>query len=58
VIAIDRGSMAWDMARHEITLKRITPNRDQWLYDLAYKQWTLEEIAAGEAWEHLKKRYT
>jgi len=57
-IAMDRGSMAWDMARHEISLEQFMPDRMQWLYDLAYKQWLLEEIADGEAWEHLKKRYT
>jgi len=57
VIAIDEGAMAWDLARHEITLERYMPDRTQWLYDLAYKQWLPEEIANGEAWEHLKKRY-
>jgi len=58
-IAMDRGSMTWDygMARHEISLERYTPNRTQWLYDLAYKQWTIDEMARGEAWEHLRQRY-
>ena len=57
IIAIDKGAMGWDMAQHEISLDRITPDRTQWLYDLGYKQWTPKEIANGEAWEHLKKRY-
>jgi len=68
-IAMDRGSMAWDMAQHGIirdrpdrtewsyNLERITPDRTQWLYDLGYKQWLPEEIASGEAWAHLKRRY-
>ena len=28
--------------------------RGQWLNDLAYTQWTLDEIKNGAAWEHLK----
>ena len=58
VIAMDRGAMAWDMAQHEIILEHYLPDRTQWLYDLAYKQWTLEEISNGEAWAHLKRKYT
>ena len=57
-IGVDRGSLAWDMVQHEITLEQFMPDRTQWLYDLGYKQWTLKEIADGEAWEHLKRRYT
>jgi len=56
-IGMDRGSLAWDMVQHEISLEQFMPDRTQWLYDLGYKQWLLEEIASGEAWEHLKKRY-
>ncbi len=29
----------------------ITPNREQWAYNLAYRQWTLDEIASGDMWE-------
>ena len=30
--------------------------RTQWAYDLAYHQWTLDELASGEAWGHIRKR--
>ena len=30
-------------------------NRQQWLNDLAYTQWTNKEIRLGIAWEHYKK---
>ena len=30
-------------------------NREQWLHDLAYTQWTSKEIRLGHAWEHYKK---
>jgi hypothetical protein len=42
----DRGSMGWGMT-----------DRKEWLRKLAYCQWSLTEIAAGEAWAHLKQRY-
>lgn len=29
--------------------------REQWAYDLAYAQWTLEELASGQCWDHLKR---
>lgn len=57
VIAGDKGSMAWPVAAHEIGAELIRPDRTQWLHDLAYCQWTHEEIATGEAWAHLGKRY-
>lgn len=53
VIAMDKGSMAWDVAGHEI-VPPPQPDRTQWAYNLAYCQWTEEEIRNGDAWEHLK----
>jgi hypothetical protein len=29
-------------------------DREAWLHDMSYTQWSLAEIASGEAWEHLK----
>jgi hypothetical protein len=34
-----------------------TPAREQWLKNLSYCQWSLQEISNGSAWEHLKKKY-
>ena len=31
--------------------------RLQYLWNLAYHQWTLEEIASGEAWGHIRQRF-
>jgi len=31
-------------------------DRAQWAHDLAYCQWTHEEIATGDAWDHLKQK--
>lgn len=30
------------------------PARDQWISDIAYTQWSVDEMAAGRAWQHLK----
>lgn len=51
-VAMDEGSMAWSVAGHH-PLESITPDRHAWAADLAWSQWSLEEIAAGEAWAHL-----
>ena len=48
----DRGAMAWPVAARDWD-HRATPDRGQWAADLAYAQWTLDEIAAGTAWDHL-----
>lgn len=29
-------------------------DREPWLHNMSYKQWSLAEIASGEAWDHLK----
>jgi hypothetical protein len=57
VFAGDHGSMCWELANK--TLIRIDvpnrPSREQWLSDLCYAQWNLEELRSGEAWEHLSR---
>jgi hypothetical protein len=38
-----------------ITARWAREHREAWCYDLAYAQWSLAEIAAGHAWEHLRQ---
>jgi len=56
-ITMDEGAMAWEVTGHalESALDPVTPSRLQWAYDLAYCQWTKEEIEEGLAWEHLRR---
>jgi hypothetical protein len=56
-ITMDRGSMAWPVAAHEIDIIPFKTDRTQWARDLAYCQWSMEEIKSGQAWEHLKQHY-
>lgn len=54
--AMDKGSMAWPVTSHSLNEIPIRPDRRQWAYDLAYKQWTIEELAAGLPWSYLKEK--
>ena len=55
VIACDEGSMAWSIVGSDLRLVETPkhPDRAQWLNDLSYAQWSLEEMRSGEAWRHL-----
>ncbi len=56
VVAMDRGSMAWDVASHDLSEALVTPDRTAWSARLAYTQWSDGEISGGDAWEHLKRK--
>lgn len=51
-VTMDECSYAYRMTTHGIGGWRM-PDRTQWCYDLAYGQWTADEIASGEALEHI-----
>lgn len=54
-IALDRGSMAWDVSGHELRTPPM-PDRTAWAHALAWKQWRLDEISSGECWSHIHSR--
>jgi hypothetical protein len=57
IFAVGRGSIAWEVAMHEVTAENLTnphrPDCEQWAHNLAYTQWTLEEMADGLPWQRL-----
>lgn len=56
VIAMDRGSMAYDVADHDlrsVEAPTIHEHRQIWAERLAYTQWNLEEMQQGLPWRHL-----
>jgi hypothetical protein len=55
VFAFDAGSMALPVANTDLSDIETpkTPDRAQWLNDLAYTQWTPEEMRSGATWAHL-----
>lgn len=55
-VTMDKGGMAWPVASHDPAVV-IYPDRTSWAAELAWCQWSNEEIRNGDAWEHLKKKY-
>jgi hypothetical protein len=60
VIACDEGNFAWNIGERKLAnvenMQLATePQVQQWLNNLAYCQWTPEEMESGECWAHLKE---
>ena len=55
VFAFDQGSMVWPVANKDwMALENpLRLDRTQWYNDLAYAQWTPEEMRSGETWRHI-----
>lgn len=59
VIACDEGNFAWNVGERKLSnieslqLEK-EENVQQWLQNLAYCQWTPEEMESGKCWNHLK----
>lgn len=47
-ITADKGSMAWPVTGHYIN-DIVTPAREPWAHELAWRQWQLDEIKSGKA---------
>ena len=57
VITNDDLCSSYEVAEHDIKniMNPRMPDRKQWLYNLCYSQWNLEEIAEGLPWSHLRQ---
>lgn len=55
VVAMDEGAMVYQLAGHEPGVRPPTPDRTQFFNNLAYCQWTMDEIKSGAAWKHLRR---
>lgn len=58
VYAMSGGAMATPVSCTDFTKidnVQPEPDRQQWLNDMAYCQWTYNEIRDGVAWEHIKQ---
>ena len=49
-VTLDAGAIAWPVAAHDLAAAGHTPDRSRWCADTAWRQWSLAEIAAGDAW--------
>lgn len=53
-VAMDPGAMAWPVTGRVPWEAPPMPDRTRWAAELAWCQWTLEEIRRGDAWDHLR----
>jgi len=52
-IAMDKGSMAWDVAGHALETPG-RPDRTRWAHAMAWKQWAYIELESGYCWETVR----
>ena len=52
-LTMDPGAMAWPVTGHDVD-SLITPDRNGWAQAMAWKQWTIDEIAYGACWDAVK----
>lgn len=57
-IAMSPASIAWPVTDHDLDAVEDPAlyQREQWLYDLCYAQWSPEEIARGIVWSRLRDK--
>jgi hypothetical protein len=54
-VTLFRNAIAWPVTAHDLSGDIKIPDREQWAYNLAYRQWTHAELSDGSAWEWLKQ---
>jgi hypothetical protein len=54
-VFVENASLAWDVGNHNFSTieKPEMPDRTEWINHLAYTEWTISEIAAGEPLKRL-----
>lgn len=55
-IAMSPSNFAYGLVPNKVdNIEHVArPNRDQWLYNLSYAQWHVDEIERGLPWKHLR----
>lgn len=54
-IITDAGSLCYPIAAHDVSEPLVRPDRTQWCHDMAWRQWTIEELRNGDAWDHVRQ---
>jgi hypothetical protein len=57
-VIMDVGSVAYPMASHDLSAPLVRPDRTEWCHDIAWRQWTLDELENGTAWNYIKPLVT
>jgi len=55
-LCLSPNNFAWEVSGHRLIDldKPWRGDRSQWIANLAYRQWTVDEIGAGHCWRHLR----
>lgn len=53
-VTLDDGAIARPVTSHSIFDPLYIGPREQWAYNLAYRQWSLDELTSGVAWDAIK----
>ncbi|CAM5769778.1 hypothetical protein [Bosea minatitlanensis] len=53
-ITCDDGAMARPVTANGLDAALVMPDRSDWLHRMAWRQWSLDEIASGAAWDAIK----
>jgi hypothetical protein len=53
-VITDVGSLAYPVASHSLSEPILRPDRSRWCKEMAWRQWTLDELRNGEAWDHFR----
>ena len=56
-VVIAKNCVAWPVTSHIVRRALYRGPREQWAYDLAYRQYTVDELRDGTAWEQIEKGY-
>lgn len=56
-VCFDQGCMAWEVTAHACEEPPLHVYRGDWLHNLAWKQWTPDEIENGAYWERMRAGY-
>jgi hypothetical protein len=54
-IITDAGSLCYPIAAHDVWEPLVRPDRTLWCHDMAWRQWTIEELRNGDAWDHVRQ---
>lgn len=50
----DEGSIAFPMCSHDVAAPLVRPDRTRWCHNMAWRQWSVDELRNGNAWAHVR----
>lgn len=54
-MALHPGSMVYNLSSQDFTNPQTRPDRASWCNDMGYRQWTMDELSNGTAWDFVRQ---